>query len=48
MARLMVCDQAGRVTADVEVHDPLLHGPVRTPSYESAVRDYASWKAWRG
>jgi len=22
------------------VHDPLLEGPVRTPAYESAIKDY--------
>ncbi|MHB1356181.1 MAG: sulfatase family protein [Anaerolineae bacterium] len=26
------------------VDEPLLHGPVRTPSYESASRDYARWQ----
>jgi len=28
-----------------EVDDPLLSGPVRSPTYESALRDYAHWKA---
>ncbi len=26
------------------VNDPLLQGPVRTPAYEAAVADYATWK----
>jgi arylsulfatase A-like enzyme len=26
------------------VSDPLLGGPVRTPSYEAAIKDYADWK----
>ena len=30
------------------VDDPLLHGPVRTPSYESSTRDYGRWKAQQG
>jgi N-sulfoglucosamine sulfohydrolase len=25
--------------------EPLLHGPVRTPSYESSMHDYTGWKA---
>ncbi|MHB9034760.1 MAG: sulfatase family protein [Anaerolineae bacterium] len=29
------------------VHDPLLSGPVRTPSYEATSRDYAAWKTNR-
>jgi arylsulfatase A-like enzyme len=29
------------------VDDPLLHGPVRTPLYESAIRQYHSWKKVR-
>ncbi len=27
------------------VDDPLLRGPARTPSYESAMADYARWRA---
>lgn len=27
------------------VDDPLLKGPMRTPSYESAMRDYACWRS---
>jgi len=29
------------------VNDPLLQGPVRTPSYEAAIQDYAAWKRQR-
>lgn len=28
-----------------DVKDPLLEGPVRTPSYEESLRDYAKWKS---
>ena len=38
MARLMVCDQAGRVSADVEVHDPGLLGVFDHAHAEAVVR----------
>lgn len=31
-----------------DVDDPLLHGPVRTPSYEQAHGDYVAWKDGKG
>lgn len=30
-----------------DVRDPLLEGPVRTPSYEAAMQDYARWQGRR-
>jgi hypothetical protein len=30
------------------VDDPLLLGPVRTPSYDAAMREYRAWTAERG
>ena len=38
MARLMVCDRAGRVTADVEVHDPGLRGVFDHAHAEAVLR----------
>jgi hypothetical protein len=38
MARLMVCDESGRVTADVEVHDPVLRGVFDDAHAEAVVR----------
>jgi hypothetical protein len=38
MARLMVCDHAGRVTAAVEVHDPVLCGVFDHAHAEAVMR----------
>jgi len=38
MARLLVCDQAGRVTAAVEVHDPGLLGVFEHAHAEAVLR----------